>query len=275
MFTMSGYTLSTGSTISCPEGVVLAPDIVTEELALTAAFQTNVVLMPQWERPPRFLELGVGSGAFSRFVLDIAKVHIDVTGIDSSQAAISVAADNLAGHPNLSSLRLINGDWHDDTAFADGPFDCIYFNPPYLHLPHRGGKRLRDEFAHAPHEAVFSDEPDDEYRTLLPRIVTNLAVGGLAIVRYPGDGSLTFAGEDVKEKDNPWMNAEEIDRLAKRLVARYEWQWDNMPPDTRSFMWRTRIDDRRVNAEIFTRIGDDIRNAPKLIQDMEAYWSAY
>jgi hypothetical protein len=37
-------------------------------------------------------------------------------------------------------------------------------------------------------------------------------------------------------------------------------------------MWRSNIGDRRVNAEIFTRIGDDIRNAPQRIQDLDAYW---
>jgi methylase of polypeptide subunit release factors len=262
------YALHTGSTIEYPVHGVLAPDLVTEQLAVEAAAALNEKAT---ELPPRLLELGTATAAFSRCVLDLASVQIDVKGIDTNPVATETAKRNLEGHERLGDLELITGDWHDPSTFSGGLFNCIYFNPPYL----RPGSKLRPGFEQSPSEAVFSDDPDAEYRNMLPIIMRNLGIGGIAIVRYPGDGSLTFAGDDAKADHNPWVGFEEIDRTMERLVERGKWQKAHLPSDTRSFMWRGFLPGRRVNAEILTRIGGDIQNAPKIIRDMEAYWEAY
>lgn len=265
---MPSYALHTGSTIEYPPLGVLPPDIVTEQLAVEAATTLNE---KDTELPPRLLELGIATATFSHCVLDLVGVQIDVKGIDINPVATETAKRNLEGHQRLGNLKLVTGDWHDSDTFSGGPFNCVYFNPPYF----RRGSKLRPEYEHSPSEAVFSDDPDTEYKKMLPIIMRNLVIGGIAIVRYPGDGSLTFAGDDAKADHNPWVSFEEIDRTMDRLIERRKWQAANLPPDTRSFMWRGFLLDRRVNAEIFTRIGDGIQNAPKIIRDMEAYWAAY
>jgi hypothetical protein len=266
---MPVYQLQTGSLVKYRVGEVLAPDVVTERLALEAS---TALTERDWpEHPPTLLELGIGSAAFSRFVLDTSGVCIDVTGVDTNDKAIAAAGLNLSGHKKLKNLTLIHGDWHDEAAFGNGPFDCIYFNPPYR----TPGHKLRPEFADSPVSAVFSDNPQEQYISLLPRIVENLAIGGIAIVRYPGDGSLTFAGKDAKADHNPWVSLAELDRTLERLINRSARLNAIMPADTRSHMWRSEIAGRRVNAEIFTRIGDDIANAPRRIRDMEASLKTY
>ena len=265
---MPSYPLHTGSIIEYPGHGILAPDIITEQLAVEAAVALN---KKDTELPPRLLELGIATATFSRCFLDLASVQIDVKGIDINPIATETAKRNLEGHERLGNLELVTGNWHDPDTFSGRPFNCVYFNPPYL----KPGSKLRPDFEQSPDEAVFSDNPDAEYKNMLPIIMRNLAIGGIAIVRYPGDGSLTFAGDDAKIDHNPWVSSGEADRVMERLIERGKWQAANLPPDTRSFMWRGFLLGRRVNAEIFTRIGDGIQNAPKIIRDMEAYWKAY
>lgn len=266
---MPFYELATGSTIEYPDGLVHPPDIVTERLAGLAALTLREIAKSKARLST--LELGIASGAFSRFVLDLAEVDMDLTGIDIAPAAVETARANLEGRPGLHSLHLIEGDWNSDATFKSGPFDCIYFNPPYL----RRGSTLRPEFREAPNDTIFADDPMTQYESMLPRIVESLAIGGIAIVRYPGDGSATFAGEDSKQDHDPWINLEEAGRTMERIILRAAWFREVMPADTRSFMFRSHIAGRRINAEIFTRIGDHIANAPEPIRDIEAYWKAY
>jgi SAM-dependent methyltransferase len=266
---MATYALETGSIITYPKGIVLAPDIVTESLAKEAAATLNE--RASAGQRPHMLEVGIGAAAFSRYVLDLANVQLDVTGIDNNQEAINTAKANLEGHENLGSLSLAKKDWNSEDTFEAGPFDCVFFNPSY----YRWGRKLREEFADSPPEAVYSQDPAATYRALLPRIVWSLAVGGIALVRYPGDGALTFAGDDAKVDHSLWVSFAEIDKTLARLKERTAWLDDVMPSDTKCFMWTDYINGRRVNAEMFTRIGDNIQNAPKLIRDMDAYWAAY
>ena len=65
-------------------------------------------------RPPRVLELGVGTG---RLALPIAAHGIDVTGVDTSAAML----DRLRGRDPDGRVALISGDMVDDQ--PDGPFD--------------------------------------------------------------------------------------------------------------------------------------------------------
>ena len=266
---MSLYVLSTGSTIEYDDSLVLAPDAVTEQIAEQAVLALKEKTYA--EKPPHILELGIGTGAFCKYILDCSGVVLDVTGVDNDPNALQTAFKNLYGHERLGNLCLVDTDWNSDAALESQPYDCIYFNPPYLPV----GANLRPAFADAPPSAVYSQDPYDSFATLLPKLVKSLNVGGIALIRYPGNGALTFAGDDAKSDHNPWVSLDVLDRTFNRLIDRSEWLRSVMPADTRSFMWRSWVNDRRINAEIFTRIGESIDNAPKIIRDMDAYWSAY
>ncbi|HEV2592182.1 MAG TPA: peptide chain release factor N(5)-glutamine methyltransferase [Gaiellaceae bacterium] len=76
---------------------------------------------------PRVLDVGTGSGAIA---LAIAQEHpgADVTGTDLSQAAVELATEN------ATTLELPVEFRHGDLlAGAEGPFDLIVSNPPYVH----------------------------------------------------------------------------------------------------------------------------------------------
>src|SRR5688500_617375 len=123
---MSTYTLETGSTIIFHKGLVLSPDKVTELLANEASSALNEHTVNG--KPLHFLELGIGTGAFSRSVLDQVDATLDVVGIHTDTNAIQIARTNLEHHKRLGKLSLSVSDWYDEDVWDSGPYDCVYFN---------------------------------------------------------------------------------------------------------------------------------------------------
>jgi len=79
-------------------------------------------------RRPAVLDLGTGSGAIA---LALARERPDaqVTAVDSSAAALALAARNAARH-GLLNLRFVAGDWF--APIGEEKFDAIVSNPPYV-----------------------------------------------------------------------------------------------------------------------------------------------
>ena len=100
------------------------------------------------ERVLQAVDLGCGSGAIA-LALKHERRHWQLTAVDASAEALSIAAENAA---NLKlPLRCVQSDWF--SALADQRFDVIVSNPPYLaaddvHLP-----TLRFE----PHTALVAE----------------------------------------------------------------------------------------------------------------------
>ncbi|MBE3637136.1 peptide chain release factor N(5)-glutamine methyltransferase [Mangrovicoccus algicola] len=91
--------------------------------------ETEALILEALRQPAaRILDIGTGSGCI---LLTLLAEWPDATGVatDASAAALDVARGNAAslGLAGRAAFRL--GDW---TAGAEGPFDLIVSNPPYI-----------------------------------------------------------------------------------------------------------------------------------------------
>jgi release factor glutamine methyltransferase len=132
--------------------------------------------------PPdaRILDCGTGSGALLLTLLAELPGARGI-GIDRSQAALAVAADNAArlGLGDRAELRL--ADWHKPGWSAGlGRFDCVIANPPYVEIGAKLDPSVR-EFE--PAGALFAG-PDglDDYLVLVPQLPVLLEPRGVAVL---------------------------------------------------------------------------------------------
>lgn len=77
---------------------------------------------------PRVLDLGAGSGAIALALVD-EHPGARVLAVDSSEAALALAAENLARVEGDARVRLVHGNLLDGIV---GPFDLVVSNPPYV-----------------------------------------------------------------------------------------------------------------------------------------------
>ncbi|PZU46836.1 MAG: peptide chain release factor N(5)-glutamine methyltransferase [Sphingomonas sp.] len=130
-------------------------------------------------RPPAtVLDLGTGSGALLLAALS-EWPQARGLGIDRSEAALAVAADNAARLGLAARAAFRAGDW---AAGVEGPFDLILCNPPYIE---DGAELMPDVADYEPAGALFGG-PDglDCYRLLLPEVPRLLAPGGVALFEF-------------------------------------------------------------------------------------------
>ncbi|MBH54306.1 MAG: protein-(glutamine-N5) methyltransferase, release factor-specific [Opitutaceae bacterium] len=78
--------------------------------------------------PKRILDLGTGCGAIVIALLD-AFPNAEAVGVDFSENALSLAAENADTVGVSSRLQLLQSDWLQS---VQGQFDLIVSNPPYL-----------------------------------------------------------------------------------------------------------------------------------------------
>jgi release factor glutamine methyltransferase len=97
---------------------------------------------------PRVLDIGVGSGAIALAIVD-ERPDASVIATDTSRAALEVAAANKLRLGFDGRVELRHGDL---LAGAEGPFDLIVSNPPYV-LP-EDLERLQPEVLLEPREAL-------------------------------------------------------------------------------------------------------------------------
>ncbi|HEX7751711.1 MAG TPA: peptide chain release factor N(5)-glutamine methyltransferase [Novosphingobium sp.] len=129
----------------------------------------------------RVLDCGVGSGALLLAVLSQI-VGAQGVGIDRSEAALVVAADNAARLGLGDRARMVMADW-DAAGWEEGlggPFDLVLANPPYVEDAADLAPSVR---AHEPAGALFAGPAGlDAYRVLIPQLPALLAPGGVALV---------------------------------------------------------------------------------------------
>ena len=132
------------------------------------------------------LDLGVGSGAILLAIL-AERPAAKGLGVDVSEEALAVARENAANLGLAARAALLRGDW--TTGLADGGFDLVVSNPPYI--PSADIETLEPEVRdHEPRRALDGG-PDglDAYRRLAPEILRVLKPGGRFAVEIGFDQS--------------------------------------------------------------------------------------
>jgi release factor glutamine methyltransferase len=99
-------------------------------------------------REPRVLDVGVGSGAIALAIVD-ERPDASVVATDTSPEALEVAAANKLRLGLDGRIELRHGDL---LAGAEGPFDLVVSNPPYV-AP-EDVERLQPEVLREPREAL-------------------------------------------------------------------------------------------------------------------------
>lgn len=127
------------------------------------------------------LDLGTGSGCIA-ITLALELPRARVTAVDSSSAALEVAAENALALG--ASLRLVQGDWF--AGLAGERFDLIVSNPPYVAAadPHLAGGDLR----HEPLQALASGSDGlDAIRLITSRARRHLLPSGSLLIEHGYD----------------------------------------------------------------------------------------
>jgi len=171
---------------------VLIPRPETEQLVETVLEELKQAEMDS-AQPLRILDVGTGSGAIA-IALARHLPHAQITAVDTSTAALEVAASNAARHALAGRIQFIASDLlaalpHSEACFdapgssASGPgslgWDAIVSNPPYVPAADRASlhPQVRD---HEPAVALFAGADGlDVYRRLIPQARAALLPNGL------------------------------------------------------------------------------------------------
>lgn len=131
----------------------------------------------------RILDLGTGSGGLLFALLKEFPESTGV-GVDRSQAALAVAAENARRLGLSNRTTLLAGDW---LAPVEGVFDIMIANPPYISDSERETLD-RGVAVFEPGEALFGGADGlDCYRQILPKAPLFLADDGLLLMECGAD----------------------------------------------------------------------------------------
>jgi release factor glutamine methyltransferase len=128
---------------------------------------------------PRVLDVGVGSGAIA---LAIADEHpsAHVVGVDSSEAALTLAEENRVRSGVDGRVTLVHGDLLEG---MEGRFDLVVSNPPYVGAEE--WERLQPEIRlYEPRAALVGNAVGEA----IARDAQTLLVDGGVLVLEAGDG---------------------------------------------------------------------------------------
>jgi len=128
-------------------------------------------------KPRRVLDCGVGSGALLLTV--VAETGGGGVGIDSSQEALAIAAQNAKAH--TGGVMLLKRDWREPGWYDGlGEFDLVLANPPYIEDEAPLGPDVRDW---EPAGALYAGADGlDDYRILIPQLPKLLTEDGVAVL---------------------------------------------------------------------------------------------
>ena len=134
--------------------------------------------IPNHDAPLRILDLGTGTGCLLLTLLGLF-AKATGTGVDISEAALKVAAENAAKLQLQDRAHFMQSCWGEK---VEGMFDIVISNPPYI--PTKTIATLAPEVRNfEPMGALDGGEDGlDCYRDLMPQIKTLLAPQGIAVL---------------------------------------------------------------------------------------------
>lgn len=183
---------------------VLVPRPETELLVDRAIRRCQELAAARPDAPPRFADIGAGSGAIAVAVARaLKKQGVSARGIatDISSAALEIAARNAAAHDCSDMLGFKQGAFYEP---LDGAVDAILANPPYIAEGERAA--LMPEVARwEPAEALFSgDDGLGHLRELIDGSRDRLDSGGALLLE------IGFGQRDAVEamlRAAPWLES--------------------------------------------------------------------
>lgn len=123
------------------------------------------------------LDLGTGTGCL---LLTLLKEypHMAGTGLDISEAALSVAKENALALGLQARAKFVRSDWFEQ---AQGPYDLIISNPPYIASDDIAG--LAPEVALFEPKLALDGGADglDAYRAIISRMAGFMADGAVVV----------------------------------------------------------------------------------------------
>ncbi len=182
-----GYWEFYGRRFNVGEGVLTPRD--DTEVVLTSVFP--FLNKKDINEPLKILDLCSGSGILA-ITLKNEYPEADVTAVEISDAAIRYLREN--ADINDTDIEIIHDDIFrcvDD--FADGEFDLIISNPPYLSTSDM--QRLQREVRFEPKLALEGGEDGcDFYRKIVPLYTRKLKPGGMLAFEYDGNQAEVIEG---------------------------------------------------------------------------------
>ena len=161
----------------------VTPDVLIPRPETETLVELALAFVPP-DRPVRILDLGTGSGAIA-LALAHERPQARVTGVDISPMAIAVARDN-ARRLALANADFLPSDWY--ASVADGRFDLIVANPPYVASadPHlqEGDVRFEPRAALSP-----GGDGLTALRAIIAGALAHFVAGGHLVVEHGYDQS--------------------------------------------------------------------------------------
>lgn len=154
---------------------LVTPDVLIPRSDSEAVVEAALAACPN---PRRVLDCGVGSGALL-FSVTAECPGAEGVGIDRSEGALMVAAQNASRQGSGTTGRLLQADWREPGWARDlGKFDLVLANPPYVEEDAELSPSVRE---YEPAGALFAgSEGLDDYHILIPQLPDLLAEGGIA-----------------------------------------------------------------------------------------------
>lgn len=170
----------------------VSPAVLVPRPDSETVIETVLDLLPDRSRKLRILDLGLGSGCL---LLTLLREYPQATGvgIDASEAALAIAQANAEALGVVSRARLAAGDWRQTgwtdrlVDQAEGPFDLLVSNPPYIESAEVDGL-MPEVAAHEPRLALDGGADGlAAYRIIVAASPALVVPGGWAIVEV-GEG---------------------------------------------------------------------------------------
>ena len=165
-------------------------DVLDPRADSEALVEAALERMPDRDAEYQILDLGTGSGCLLLALLS-ERPRAQGLGVDSSPAALAVAARNARSLGFADRASFVPGDW---TNGLTGAFDIIVSNPPYI--PSASIEGLAPEVARYEPRAALDGGPDglQAYRDLAAQLAGRLAANGRVLVEIGAGQSADVCG---------------------------------------------------------------------------------